>query len=410
MSYPGVPEELTSKMDTCVKKLQKDGKSEDMATDLCKTSIMSQVVPEKKEKPRKVVAAKDMKTNCLYFSSSDFKKDEKNINASKGGRLLKNVEIFKAGTYKGVQFKNSALEKMVANFHYLKSFNKFPNVPVRADHPAIFGVGGVINRLGGYIADLRKVGTKLVADFRITNEEMWDKIQEGTYISRSAEIGTYDDNDGVIYSPILFGVAWVDIPAVEGLSPKFSFSKDKNIKLLNLNSINSMNKEKTTLSKVTKVKEDKSKKDEASATIVKKEKSKKEEKVETSLNKKSTKKKIGIKKDGEVEITSFSKQFPKEAEELEKYRSEVLKSFFDKLVTEGRLLPVSREKCLAFAENLSEKKLDSFKDLLSSFPKTIKLEKEEEIEDGGEVEKNEEEDDKDKIAEENADKFIDETN
>ena len=402
MPYPGVPAELNSKMDTCVKKLTKDGKTEEYATSLCKTSIMSQVVPEEKEKPVKVVAAKD--THHIYFSSSEFEKDK--VNASKEGKLLKNVEVFKSGTYKGVEFKNSALDKMVANFHYLKAFGKFPNVPVRADHPAIFGVGGVINRVGGYIADLRKVGTKLVADFRITNDEMWERIMEGTYISRSTEIGTYDDNEGTIYSPILFGVAWVDIPAVEGLSPKFSLSKDKNVKLLNLNSINSMNKEKTTLSKETELEKVESEKDATPTKTVKKEKSelKKEEKVETPLKKESTK----IKLEEKVEDASFAKQFPKEAEELKKYRVEILENFFDKLVADGKLLPVSKEKCLAFAKDLSAEKLESFKALLSSFPKSIKLDKEVEGEEG-EVEKEDEKDDE-KDSEDKADAFIKETN
>jgi len=399
MPYPGVPAELNSKMDTCVKKLTKDGKTEEYATSLCKTSIMSQVVPEEKEKPVKVVAAKY--THHIYFSSSEFEKDK--VNASKEGRLLKNVEVFKAGTYKGVEFKNSALDKMVANFHYLKAFGKFPNVPVRADHPAIFGVGGVINRVGGYISDLKKVGTKLVAEFRITNDEMWERIMEGTYISRSAEIGTYDDNEGTIYSPILFGVAWVDIPAVEGLSPKFSLSKDKNVKLLNLNLTESMNKEQIALAKETEDAKTELEKGKVAETIVKEE-SKKEEIVETPLKKESTK----IEKNDEVETASFSKQFPKEAGELEKYRIEVLENFFDKLVTDGKLLPVSKEKCLAFAKDLSAEKLESFKALLSSFPKSIKLDKEVEGEEG-EVEKEDEKDDE-KDSEDKADAFIKETN
>jgi len=407
MPYPGVPAELNSKMGTCVKKLTKDGKTEEYATSLCKTSIMSQVVPEEKEKPMKVVADKD--THHLYFSSSEFAKEDK-VNASKEGRLLKNIEIFRAGTYKGVEFKSSALDKMVANFHYLKAFNKFPNVPVRADHPAIFGVGGVINRVGGYIADLKKVGTKLVADFRITNDEMWERIIEGTYISRSAEIGTYDDNDGTIYSPILFGVAWVDIPAVEGLSPKFSLSKDKNVKLLNLNLNESMNKEKSALSKETEAVEVESEKEETPITPVKEEESKKtkEVKVEIPLKKESAKTEIEKNDKVETESLSFAKQFPKEAGELEKYRIEVLENFFDKLVTGGKLLPVSKEKCLVFAKDLSAEKLESFKILLSSFPKSIKLDKEVEGEEG-EVEKEDEKDDG-KDSDKKADAFIKETN
>jgi hypothetical protein len=391
MPYPGVPEELTSKMDRCVKKVMKNGKNKDEAIAICKTSITNQKIPEKKEEPREIVASK---TNHLFFSNSEFSKENK-MDSSKEGKLLKNVEVFKAGTYKGIQFKPSALEKMVAHFYYLKAFGKFPNVPVRADHPALFGIGGVVDKVGGYIEELKKVGNKLVADFRITSQDMWDKIQEGSYISRSAEIGAYDDNDGTIYSPILFGVAWVDIPAVEGLSPKFSFSKDRN--LIKLNSI-SMDKEKKDLSKEVEGKE--SEKDQAPSTPEKKVESK--EKVETP--EKTTKK---LDKNDQVENSSFDKQFPKEAEELKKYRAEVLSNFFDKLVTEGKLSPASQEKSLEFAKTLSNENLELFKDLLSSFPVSVKLDKEEIEEEEGEVENevNEEED-----IDKKADEFIKETN
>jgi hypothetical protein len=395
MPYPGVPEELTSKMDRCVKKVMKNGKNKDEAIAICKTSITNQKIPEKKEEPREIVASK---TNHLFFSNSEFSKENK-MDSSKEGKLLKNVEIFKAGTYKGVQFKPSALDKMVANFYYLKAFNKFPNVPVRADHPGMFGLGDVIDKVGGYIEDLRRVGNKLVADFRITSESMWEKVQEGSYISRSAEIGSYDDNDGVIYSPTLFGVAWVDIPAVEGLSPKFSFSKDRN--LIKLNSI-PMDKEKKDLSKEAEGKE--SEKDLKPSTPEKKVELEKEEKVETP--EKTTKK---LDKNDQVESLSFAKQFPKEAEELEKYRLEVLSNFFGKLVSEGKLAPASEEKCLEFAKTLSNESLESFKKILSSFPVAVKLDKEEIEEEEGEVEK-----DNDKNEEEETDKkadeFIKETN
>lgn len=410
MPYPGVPEELTSKMDSCVKKIMKNGKSEDESISLCKLSIMNQVIPEKKEEPYKVVADKDQKTNHLFFSNSEFSKENK-MDASKEGKLLKNVEIFKAGTYKGVEFKSSALDKMVANFHYLKAFNKFPNVPVRADHPSFWGEGDVIDKVGGYIEDLKKVGTKLVADFRITNESMWNKIQEGTYISRSAEIGTYDDNDGVIYSPILFGVAWVDIPAVEGLSPKFSFSKES-INLIKLNEINQMPKEKIDLSKQTEVQEPESKKEEEIVTPVEIEVEEKKEEVVVPPSKeeeKPAKTELDKHDKVETESLSFAKQFPKEAEELEKYRVEVLKNFFDKLVSTGKLMPASKDKCLAFAQTLSDGNLDLFKDLLGSFPVSVKLDKEVIETKEGEVEKvevkNEEEE-----SDKKADEFIKETN
>jgi hypothetical protein len=136
MPYPGVPKELTPKMDRCVRKVMKDGKTKSSAIAICKTSIMSQVTPKEKEKPWKTVEGKEKR--YLYFTSENFSKEEdkpKTVDKTKEGKLLKNVEIFKVGTYRGIEYKESALDKMVANFHYLKLFDIFAHVPVRADHP-----------------------------------------------------------------------------------------------------------------------------------------------------------------------------------------------------------------------------------------------------------------------------------
>jgi hypothetical protein len=159
-----------------------------------------------------------------------------------------------------------------------------------------------------------------------------------------------------------------------------------------------MDKEKKDLSKEVEGKE--SEKDQAPSTPEKKVESK--EKVETP--EKTTKK---LDKNDQVENSSFDKQFPKEAEELKKYRAEVLSNFFDKLVTEGKLSPASQEKSLEFAKTLSNENLELFKDLLSSFPVSVKLDKEEIEEEEGEVENevNEEED-----IDKKADEFIKETN
>jgi hypothetical protein len=426
MPYPGVPKELTPKMDRCVKKVMKDGKSKSSAIAICKTSIMSQTKPKEKEKPWKTVSDKEPK--YVFFSNSAVEK-EKTLNAGKEGQVLKNIEIFKSGTYRGIEYKNSALDKMVANFYFLKSHGIFPNVPVRADHPgfSFFGSSGdIIDKVGGYVAELKRVGKKLVADVRITNSNMWEKIQEGTYVSRSAEIGTYDDNEGTIYTPVLFGFAWVDIPAVEGLSPTFNYSRDnKKIEIISLNDANNMNPEEnkdtfppeetpaevpTETPEVTP----------AEVPVETPEETPVEAPVETPVEAETE---VPVETPAETPVEtpvetptepmrkeSFDKMFPEQAAELKKLKEEAFKEVFNKLVAEGRIAPAMKDKEVEFARTLSEKQFALYEKIKQSSPKIVELDKEQ-IEgeepvapEVGEVAETQKE------AEERADKFIEETN
>ena len=400
MPYPGIPKEKEAKMDRCVSRIMKDGKSKDSAIAVCRTSIMSQKEKSKEEKEEdkkyETIVA-DKETRLVYFSSDSVK--EKTLDATKEGQLLKNVEIFKAGTYRNTKFTTSALDKMVANFHYLKALEIFGHVPVRADHPSFgfFGGGGdVIDKVGGYIHDLKRVGTKLVADFRITSGQMWSKIQEGTYVNRSAEIGTYDDNEGTTYSPVLFGVAWVDIPQVEGLSPKFSYSKDnRDFELINLNAIKQMDEEKE-LDNETFPKEE---------VIVEEEKKEEEVKVEEK-----TEEKIELSKN--IETLEFSKAFPNEFQELEAFRKAQAEFsmkerglFFDKLVQEGKLTPAQKELEVEFSKELTEEQFNKYKAVKENATVVVKLDKEEVV-----TESAKEEEPTERTPDEKAEEFLKETN
>ena len=421
MPYPGVPKELTQKMDRCVSKVMKDGKSKDSAIALCKTSIMSQTTPEKKEKPYKTVASKD--NRYLYFSNASFfSKDGKTLNATKEGKLLKNVEIFKAGTYRGIEYKKSALDKMVANFHFLKAHDIFAHVPVRADHPSMFGVGDVIDKVGGYIADLKRVGTKLVADFRITNQSMWDKIIEGSYVNRSSEIGTYDDNEGTMYSPVLFGVAWVDIPAVEGLSPTFAYSKDKNLNIINLNNLNQMGDDQKDVFPAEEIseeikdeiiEEDSVKETEESEDNLEiKEEEQQEEIIEEEAPKEEVSKEEATepveKEQLSKEVDLFEKAFPNEAAELKKYRQQAFEEFFTRMVSEGKMLPGQKEKELNFAKSLTDDQFSIYRELKEEMPKILKFDNDQIATDQQKPENGEESNDQ--TAEKKAEEFIEETN
>lgn len=401
MPYPGVPKEKTPKMERCVNKVMKTGKSKSSAIAICKTSIMSQTEPKEKEKPYKTVASADK--HYIFSSSSK-------INASSEGKLVKDIEIFKAGTFKGIEFKQSALDKMVANFHYLKSFDIFPNVPMRADHPGFWSAGEV-DKIGGYVSDLKRIGKKLVADVRFTKEEMLKKVLDGSYISRSAEIGSYTDNDGTVYDPILYGFAWVDIPAVEGLSPQFSFSKDKNIELINLNEEN-MGEEKqfppVEESEETKVEETEEKEEESTEEV----ETPAEEKVEAPAEEKKeevetpAEEKVELSKDNK--IMDFAKVFPKEAAELEKFRQAELSGLVEGLVKTGKITPAMQEKELEFVKSLSTEQFAQYKSIREESPAIVKFD-EDVTNDGEENQDKPGSGSEEKTPAEKADEFISET-
>ena len=136
--------------------------------------------------------------------------------SARGTTIVKSVQIFKTGTFRdswGDQqtWTHAHLHQMVLHFDLLKSSGAFPNVPVRNDHS--FSVTDII----GYIEALRVDGDYLNADLEFTDATALEKFDNGTYRSRSIEIGLYETNNGETYYPVVMGLAFVDIPAVEGL-------------------------------------------------------------------------------------------------------------------------------------------------------------------------------------------------
>jgi hypothetical protein len=142
-----------------------------------------------------------------------------------GGGVLRGIPIFRAGTFKdsmGEQhtWEVEHLTRMVFHFDMLRDRGILPNVPVRDQHRSLFGGGGTVV---GYIEALRVEGEDaqgnalLVADLDITEPDAFGKIERGTWRSRSSEIGYYETNEEAMYWPVMMGLAWVDLPAVEGL-------------------------------------------------------------------------------------------------------------------------------------------------------------------------------------------------
>lgn len=151
--------------------------------------------------------------------------------------VLRGVPVFRSGTFRDSMgdentWDDTHIAQMVFHFQQLSASGAFDRVPVRCDHYSIF-TGGLSNVIG-YHDNLRsEVHTSpvdgvsynyLVADLFILREDAKANIASGLWTKRSAEIGAYRTNDNREYWPTLTGTAFVDIPAVEGLS----FSKQVN--------------------------------------------------------------------------------------------------------------------------------------------------------------------------------------
>lgn len=166
--------------------------------------------------------ATDTRATAFYASSSrpdatfaGYKIEHR----SDGTAVIKDVPIFKAGTFRDSMgdlntWTAAHLQQMVFNFNLLRDGNIFADVPVRRDHSYS------IDKVMGYFESMRSDGELLYADLLVTEPNDIEKLARGTYRSRSLEVGMYVTNTEEAYWPVVYGVAYVDIPAVEGLHNK----------------------------------------------------------------------------------------------------------------------------------------------------------------------------------------------
>lgn len=144
------------------------------------------------------------------------------------------VPVFRSGIFSDSmgyerEWLPEQMTQMAANYDYLKGSGFFADVPVRKGHPRIFK--DPMDGLIGYITQLRTEVRKsplrddeneytyLIADYEILDTDAQEKIASGLWRNRSAEVGVYVTNAPVKeISPTFMGVAYVDIPAVEGLN------------------------------------------------------------------------------------------------------------------------------------------------------------------------------------------------
>lgn len=132
-------------------------------------------------------------------------------------KSIEGVEIFAAGTWNGDIYTEEDLDKMVLAFaktkDKIKPFLKLGHNEMQS----MLEADGL--PAAGWVQNLRKVGTKLVADFVGVPKAIYELIKAGSYRTVSSEIYWNFGLDGEKYPYLLKAVALLgaDIPAVSTL-------------------------------------------------------------------------------------------------------------------------------------------------------------------------------------------------
>lgn len=153
--------------------------------------------------------------------------------------ILEDVPVFRSGTFRdmfGFQhtWEDIHIDQMVSHFNLLRDRGIFRDVPTRKGHGALFG--DPIDNIIGYHSSLRAERRTnqvdgqeylyLLANYEILDPDAIPKIQSTLWRNLSAEVGNFLTNNETEFWPVYQGVAYVDIPAVEGLS---QFSKSPGV-------------------------------------------------------------------------------------------------------------------------------------------------------------------------------------
>lgn len=126
------------------------------------------------------------------------------------GWVIKGVEVFRAGTWRGINYTEDDVQTIVDNFYSLKG-TLDPVFKVNHSEDAKDQMG--------WILDVRKSGDLLLADIHVTEWEAYDKITNGTWKKVSAEIYLPEraEAEFQLNSHVLRAVAVVSIPQVKGI-------------------------------------------------------------------------------------------------------------------------------------------------------------------------------------------------
>lgn len=151
--------------------------------------------------------------------------------------MIEGKPIFRSGSFADSEgyeheWADMHLQQMQMHFGLLSGNAIFEDVPIRKGHPDRGGLFGgsarnTMDELVGYITAVNieervnpsdgQSYTYFLADLEIIDEDAKKNIQSGLWRNMSAEIGAFVTNSNAEYWPVMMGVAYVDIPAVEGL-------------------------------------------------------------------------------------------------------------------------------------------------------------------------------------------------
>jgi len=158
------------------------------------------------------------KTRVLgrHDSKEGAERQETAIKANEQSYSLFNREIFSVGEHNGDKYTDADLVEMA------NAFNSLDFLPaIKLGHQRDIGAPAY-----GYVSNVRKVGTKLLADFIHLPKEIYDAIKQRRYARVSAEVFWNLKRAGKLYKRAIGAVALLgqEIPGVAGLKPLYEHS------------------------------------------------------------------------------------------------------------------------------------------------------------------------------------------
>jgi hypothetical protein len=322
-------------LDRCVGELMGKGKSKDDAWAICKTNFSTKA-NQGKEYEEVMKGCREMAEKAFSLPDTFDVAD---------------VEIFAAGKWNGDSYTEKDLDEMVRAFNetkdkvkpYLKIGHSESQSLLRSDElPA-----------AGWIANLRRVGRKLVADFSRVPKKIHDLIKTAAYRRVSSEIYWNFTLDGKKYPRMLKAVALLggETPAVHDLDDIMSlYTLGGDVPMYTTNdepkkyevSESDLRHEEDTMAKTV---------EELTASLSAAEKALADSKAEND----------GLKKEYARVEGELKKEQDAKAE-LEKKHSELTKekkhaeisTKIDKLINEKKIVPAQKEALFTLMSNLPE--------------------------------------------------------
>lgn len=268
---------------------------------------------------------------------------------------INGVEIFGIGTWKGtstVKVTSEMLDQMVSAFHELSDKIEGFRPPIKLGHTdaqRFLGQNSGSPALG-WVAALRRMGDKVVADFRDVPSSLVDLIKRRLYNSVSIELMPKLEYQGRTFKNVLSAVAVLgaELPAVKGLKELslslFDASISGRIVLSEQEQGLTMADALYTKAQV----------DELVAAAI--------HKAKTEFDAAQTTMIAGLQKqieDGKVALAAETKKVTDAQAEAAKFAAEQAKasveSVVDQAIKEGKVLPKDKAGLVAFAQTLDAK-------------------------------------------------------